>query len=234
MTTGLETEAPPTAGLKADSPEPVPILFVGGTGRSGTHVVSKILGNHSSYRKVPNEARFHTDPGGYPDVLAGRTGPELFIYRLRHHWWRNFEARRFTFRGIHRYVPKARLDAASKSFLRRFGTEPEAALRQLFFDLLWPLATEWSKSGLIEQSCDTVAEAGTLGELFPEARFVHVVRDARRRRIPRRAGPLARLPADDGPGPRVVGGEDPPHRLRRARGRCRSSARGQPRRSRQR
>ncbi|MCO5326228.1 MAG: sulfotransferase [Solirubrobacterales bacterium] len=179
MTTGLETEAPPTAGLKADSPEPVPILFVGGTGRSGTHVVSKILGNHSSYRKVPNEARFHTDPGGYPDVLAGRTGPELFIYRLRHHWWRNFEARRFTFRGIHRYVPKARLDAASKSFLRRFGTEPEAALRQLFFDLLWPLATEWSKSGLIEQSCDTVAEAGTLGDLFPEARFVHVVRDGR-------------------------------------------------------
>ncbi len=93
MTTGLETEAPPISGLQAESPEPAPILFVGGTGRSGTHVVSKILGNHSSYRKVPNEARFHTDPGGYPDVLAGRTGPDLFVYRLRHHWYRNFEAR---------------------------------------------------------------------------------------------------------------------------------------------
>ena len=179
MTTGLETEAPPSGGARADSPEPAPLLFVGGTGRSGTHVVSKILGSHSSYRKVPNEARFHTDPGGYPDVLAGRTGPDLFAYRLRHHWWRNFEARRLTFRGLHRYVPRRRLDAATDSFLRRFGTEPEAALRQLFFDLLWPLATEWSKSGLIEQSCDTVAEAGTLAALFPEARFIHVVRDGR-------------------------------------------------------
>lgn len=179
MTTGLETEAPPSGGAEADSPEPVPLLFVGGTGRSGTHVVAKILGNHSSYRKVPNEARFHTDPGGYPDVLAGRTGPDLFIYRLRHHWYRNFEPRRLSFRGIHRYVPRRRLDAASASFLRRFDDEPEAALRQLFFDLLWPLATEWSKSGLIEQSCDTVAAAGTLGKLFPEARFVHVVRDGR-------------------------------------------------------
>ena len=180
MTTGLETEAPHTGGQQADSTEPAPILFVGGTGRSGTHVVSKILGNHSSYRKVPSEVRFHTDEGGFPDVLAGRTGPDLFVYRLRHHWYRNFEARRFTFRGFHNYVPKSRLDAASASFLRRFkNDEPEAALRQLFFDLLWPLATEWSKSGLIEQSCDTVREAGTLSVLFPEARFVHVVRDGR-------------------------------------------------------
>lgn len=179
MTTGLETEVPPSGGADTGSPEPVPLLFVGGTGRSGTHVVSKILGSHSSYRKVPNEARFHTDPGGYPDVLAGRTGPDLFAYRLRHHWWRNFEARRLSFRGLHRYVPRRRLDAATASFLHRFDLEPEAALRQLFFDLLWPLATEWSKSGLIEQSCDTVAAAGTLATLFPEARFVHVVRDGR-------------------------------------------------------
>lgn len=179
MTTGLETEALPAGAPETGSPEPATLLFVGGTGRSGTHVVSKILGNHSSYRKVPSEVRFHTDEGGFPDVLSGRTGPDLFVYRLRHHWYRNFEARRLTFRGFHNYVPRARLDAASTSFLRRFEIEPEAALRQLFFDLLWPLATEWSKSGLIEQSCDTVREAGTLSKLFPEARFVHVVRDGR-------------------------------------------------------
>ena len=179
MTTGLDTEALPSRSADADSPEPVPLLFVGGTGRSGTHVVAKILDRHSNFRKVPNEARFHVDPGGFPDVLAGRTGPDLFAWRLEHYWWRNFEPRRLAFRGLHRYVPKARLRAASTSFLRRFEIEPEAALRQLFFDLLWPLATEESKSGLIEQSCDTVAEAGTLGTLFPEARFIHVVRDGR-------------------------------------------------------
>jgi hypothetical protein len=159
--------------------EPPPLLFVGGTGRSGTHVVSKILGSHSHFRKVPNEARFHTDPGGFPDVLRGRTGPDLFAWRLRRHWYRNFEPARLSFRGLHRYVPKRRLEAAIAAFGRRFADEPEAACRQLFFDLLWPLATEAAKAGLIEQSCDVVAEAPTLSRLFPEARFIHVVRDGR-------------------------------------------------------
>ena len=180
MPTGLDTEAVPGRTANTDLRDPVPLLFIGGTGRSGTHVVSKILSSHSHYRKVPNEARFHVDSGGFPDVLAGRTSPDLFAYRLRHYWWRNFEPSRFSYRGLHRYVPKRRLDAATGSFLRRCeGGEPEAACRQLFFDLLWPLATEEAKAGLIEQSCDVVAEAGPLGMLFPEARFIHVVRDGR-------------------------------------------------------
>ena len=180
MPTGLDTEAVPGRTANTDLRDPVPLLFIGGTGRSGTHVVSKILGSHSHYRKVPNEARFHVDSGGFPDVLAGRTSPDLFAYRLRHYWWRNFEPSRFSYRGLHRYVPKRRLDAATTSFLRRCeGGEPEAACRQLFFDLLWPLATEEAKAGLIEQSCDVVAQAGPLGMLFPEARFIHVVRDGR-------------------------------------------------------
>jgi hypothetical protein len=178
-TTALEIEAALERADDAEVFRPLPLLFVGGTGRSGTHVVAKILNNHSHFRKVPNEARFHTDPGGFPDVLAGRTGSELFAWRLRHHWYRNFEPARMSFRGIHRYVPRRRLDAATASFLRRFPDEPEAACRQLFFDLLWPLAAEEAKAGLIEQSCDVVREAPTLSRLFPEAKFLHVVRDGR-------------------------------------------------------
>jgi hypothetical protein len=177
--TALDIEAALERADDAEVFDPPPLLFVGGTGRSGTHVVAKILNNHSHYRKVPNEARFHTDPGGIPDVLAGRTGPELFVWRLRHHWYRNFEPARRSFRGLYRYVPRRRLEVASEAFLRRFEVEPEAACRQLFFDLLWPLAAEESKAGLIEQSCDVVAEAPTLARLFPEAKFIHVVRDGR-------------------------------------------------------
>jgi hypothetical protein len=177
--TALDIEAALERADDAEVFAPPPLLFIGGTGRSGTHVVAKILNNHSHFRKVPNEARFHTDPGGFPDVLAGRTGPDLFVWRLRRHWYRNFEPTRLSFRGIHRYVPRRRLDAATEAFLRRFEAEPEAACRQLFFDLLWPLATEAAKAGLIEQSCDVVAEAPTLERLFPEARFIHVVRDGR-------------------------------------------------------
>jgi hypothetical protein len=177
--TALEIEAALERAGDAEVFNPPALLFVGGTGRSGTHVVAKILGAHSHFRKVPNEARFHTDSGGFPDVLAGRTGADLFVWRLRRYWYRNFEPARRSFRGLHRYVPRQRLEAATTAFLRRFDDEPEAACRQLFFDLLWPLAAERANAGLIEQSCDVVAAAPTLSRLFPEARFIHVVRDGR-------------------------------------------------------
>ena len=170
--TALDIEAALERADDAEVFDPPPLLFVGGTGRSGTHVVAKILNQHSHFRKVPNEARFHTDAGGFPDVLSGQTSPELFIWRLKHHWYRNFEPARRSFRGIHRYVPRRRLDAASAAFLRRFEDEPEAACRQLFFDLLWPLATEEARAGLIEQSCGVVAVAGPLGMLFPSKKII--------------------------------------------------------------
>ena len=62
-----------------------------------------------------------------------------------------------------------------------------AACRRLFFDLLWFRIGEGVQEdeenprgeALVEQSTDTVAAAPTLARLFPEARFLHVVRDGR-------------------------------------------------------
>ena len=49
----------------------------------------------------------------------------------------------------------------------------------LFFDLLGPLAAEAGKPALVEMSCFTIASAPGLARIFPEARFVHAVRDGR-------------------------------------------------------
>ncbi len=160
-------------------PEPPRFVFVGGTGRSGTHVVAKLINRNSAYKKVPNEARFHANPKGFPDLLAGRTSLQEFVRQLRGPWWKGYERFRRTHRGLHRYVPEDRFDAAVASFEAAFERDPEAACRELYIDLLWPLATEEGAVGLVEQSCDTVAAAPTLLRLFPEARFVHAVRDGR-------------------------------------------------------
>src|SRR5690606_39515545 len=45
--------------------------------------------------------------------------------------------------------------------------------------LLMPHAHQRDRMAIVEQSCDTIAQAPTLVRLFPEARFVHVVRDGR-------------------------------------------------------
>jgi len=84
---------------------------------------------------------------------------------------------------MYRFVERERFDAAVARFEAEHGDDLEAACRNLFFDLLWFRAVEGEKSAegeaLIEQSTDSVAAAPTLARLFPDARFIHVVRDGR-------------------------------------------------------
>jgi hypothetical protein len=155
------------------------VVFVGGTGRSGTHVVARLLGRHSTLANYPNEARFHTDPGGFPDLLAGRVSADEFLERLRGTWWRGVALHRMSVKGLHRHVDPESFEQACERFADEFPADPDEACRELFFALLAPVAEREGKPGLIEQSCDTVAQAPTLARLFPGAKFLHVVRDGR-------------------------------------------------------
>ena len=67
--------------------------------------------------------------------------------------------------------------AAFEAALRRRsrGGLPPALLRPA----LVPGRARPSAERLVEQSCDTIAQAPTLARLFPEAKFIHVVRDGR-------------------------------------------------------
>jgi len=156
---------------------PPPLLFVGGTGRSGTHVLAKLLGKHDKLALVPVEVRFHVESVGFPGLLSGSVSKQQFLKRLRGFWWRGFQTRRM--RGLYRFVPEERFEAAVASFERTFDDDPESGCRQLFYDLLMVRQERADADGLIEQSCDTVAEGATLARLFPEAKFIHVVRDGR-------------------------------------------------------
>ena len=159
-----------------------PITFVGGTGRSGTHVLGQLLSRNEWLALVPVEVRFHTDDDGFPGLLTGQVTLEQFMKRLRGFWWRGFQANRLRgrMRGMHRFVDRDRFDAAAARFEREFPDDQIAACRQLFFDLLRHRAEEDEGArGIVEQSCDTVAQARTLLRIFPEARFIHVVRDGR-------------------------------------------------------
>ena len=157
--------------------ETAPIVFVGGTGRSGTHVVAKLLGRSVDLAMIPVETRFHVDRGGLGDLVAGEVSKEKFLRRLRGFWWKGFQTNRF--RGLHRMMDRERFDAAVAAFDESFDADPEAAARKLFYDLLWWRAARKDASGIIEQSCDSIAEGAALAKLFEEARFVHVVRDGR-------------------------------------------------------
>ena len=168
-----------------------PLVFVGGTGRSGTHVIADLLDRHSRFHSVPIECRFHTNPQGFPDLLEGRVTKDQFLRKLTKFWWYRIRAGepfaavlpklpmgRQT-RGLHKVVPHERFDAAVLEFDAAYEADPVAACRGLFLELLMPLADEAGKPGLVEMSCFTVAQAPTLVRLFPEAKIVHTVRDGR-------------------------------------------------------
>ena len=164
------------------APDAAPVTFVGGTGRSGTHVVAQLLSRNERLAVIPLEVRFHTDPDGFPGLLSGEVTLERFMKRLRGFWWRGFQFNRLRgrMRGLHRLVDQDRFDAAASQFERSFSDDQIAACRQLFFDLLWFRAEERPDGrGIVEQSTDAVAQAPTLLKVFPEARFIHVVRDGR-------------------------------------------------------
>ena len=177
--------------LAAERPENPDLLFVGGTGRSGTHVVSQLLANHSHWARVPIEARFHVNPQGFPDLLAGQVSPDQFLRKLKRFWWRRIRAgevapvvaRRLAFgrkvRGLHKIVERDRFDAAVAEFETTAPDDLDRACRNLFLDLLWPTAAAAGKPALIEMSCFTIAESPTLVRLFPDAKLIHTVRDGR-------------------------------------------------------
>jgi hypothetical protein len=172
------------------------LVFVGGTGRSGTHVISHLLGHHSRFAAIPIECRFHCNPKGLADVASGRATADEFLTKLRGFWWhrvrlgeratvrlRRLAGRRADdgakVRGLHKVVDRDRFEAAAARFEASAATDPIAAGRELFFELLWPLAERERKPALVEMSCFTVASAPGLAAIFPEARFVHAVRDGR-------------------------------------------------------
>lgn len=64
-------------------------LFVGGTGRSGTTILAKVIGAHAAFHTFPMELRFHTDPDGLVslrDALVEHWSPfhaDMALHRFR-------------------------------------------------------------------------------------------------------------------------------------------------------
>ena len=186
-----DSDRPVPSGPDPSGTPRSPLVFVGGTGRSGTHLVAKLIGRHAEFANVPIECRFHADRGGFPDLLAGRVSKERFLRRLHGFWWHRYRsggrppdiAPWFPLgrepRGLHKFVDSERFESATAGFDERFDDEPEAACRELFETLLRPYAKEAGAPGLVEMSCANTLAAPALAGVFPEALFVHVVRDGR-------------------------------------------------------
>lgn len=163
------------AGLPPGAATPV---FVGGTGRSGTHAMARMLGRHSAYHYFSREMRFHTDRGGFPDLLRGEIDAEEFVANMRGRFWRRTGADGEP-RGLYAKFDRRTYDEALDRFLIECEQDVRRACERLMHALVDPVAQEAGKPAWIEQTPPNVVAAETLHAIFPRMKLIHMIRDGR-------------------------------------------------------
>ncbi len=180
-------------------------IFVGGTGRSGTTIVGRLLAEQHGYVLVPIELRVHAAPGGLAD-LEGKVEVEWFIARLYDFWYERPSASGQP-TGLVGICPRACFDRAVQEFAEAFTIDPLAAAATLVHRVVAPVLQDAGAAAWVEMTPHNAAAATTLARVFPTGAFRarHPLWPGRRC-LPARTGlgarRRARLPA-------VVGGPAP-------------------------
>jgi hypothetical protein len=137
-------------------------VFIGGCGRSGTTLMGAMLGAHSACITTP-ESHFKTSVlqacGGDPE----KTDPLAALDLIRRHW-------RFKIWGLDIDPADVPVSEVGTSYSRL---------------LMWTVARYAQQNGKpeariwIDHTPANVRQASMLLEAFPEAKFVHIIRDGR-------------------------------------------------------
>jgi Sulfotransferase family len=161
------------ASSRRQFPEPI---FVCGVGRSGTHVMGRLIAADPRYHWIRTEVRFHASPGGLPDLCAGRVSMDEFMRMMRGHWWKRGHRQ---LQGLQRIIDRDAYEAALEEFQTTFERDRLAASRRLVRTILDPAAERAGKPAWVEVTGHAVEQAPFLLSLFPHARFINMIRDGR-------------------------------------------------------
>jgi hypothetical protein len=172
------TAAKPSVGDTTNTPHDGPLpppIFVGGTGRSGTTIVGRLLGRHPDHEVIPVEARFHASQDGLPGVLGGSVTPAEFTRRVVEQWYSHPGRPKLS-----TFIERDALDAALARFLARAQEDLIVAGRELMEEMFGAYARRMGKRGWVEMTpVNSIWGAPALAKLFPELRMVCVMRDGR-------------------------------------------------------
>jgi hypothetical protein len=138
--------------------------------------MGRLLDAGPRYHWIPTEVRFHAWRGGLPDLCAGNTSMAQFLEKMRGRWYERGANLR---NGLKRVATREKLEAALAEFEASFEADPVAASRTLVRERLDPAAGRAGKRAWVEITGPVIEYAPFLLELFPQARFINMVRDGR-------------------------------------------------------
>ena len=179
-------------------------IFSGGTGRSGTTIIGKLLSQHPEVRGgKPYEVRFINDRFGLLDLCYGVENFEkrwkqalsqiyinqisprrrtLFLKKFeknfRGKWWNRVNRIGET-SGLHRSITEEVRDELLLTFKKQFPRDQIQASRNFLFDFLHHQRHNRGEEKWIDTTPLNISVADRIYLLLPEARFIHMKRDGR-------------------------------------------------------
>lgn len=153
-------------------------IFVGGTGRSGTWVMGRLLGNHPDYVTVRTELRFHSSEQGLRDLVRGEEAPEAFVERVRDRWF-GIKGASGNPKGLFMLATRDELRRASRRLVEDAEADVTAAARSFVHELVDPFALGRGAIGWVETTPDNASASDVLTRVFPDALVVVMSRDGR-------------------------------------------------------
>ena len=179
-------------------------IFSGGTGRSGTTVVGKLLSRHPEIRGgKPYEIRFINDRFGLLDLCFGveefepawkrflsgtylsKVSPKKrtlffkgFEHRMRGKWWER-KNRIDNTSGLFRSITLEEREELLAIFREEFPRDHLKASHDFLFNYLERQKHNKSEPYWIDTTPLNISVADRIHRLFPEAKFIHMKRDGR-------------------------------------------------------
>jgi len=138
--------------------------------------MGRLIGARSDYAFISLEVRFHAARKGLAELVMGQSDLDDFLEKCRGFWFkRGMKGNR----GLQRIVSEDDLDAALDRFEDAYYEDRVVASRRLAHDLLDPVVEAQGKRAWVEVSGPNIRSGPGLLRIFPEARFVHMMRDGR-------------------------------------------------------
>jgi hypothetical protein len=174
--------SPSISRLDGDAGVAAPV-FVGGAPRSGTHIVAHLVGAHPRYSVIPYEVVVHCGrERGIPAFVNGIIDRDELIETIRTYWWRRpLPWRPDLDRGLYKLVGRKELDSVLEQFRELPGDDRLESGRWLARALFATITAGSEAPGFSEHTPENLNVAPDVHAIFPEAKFVHVVRDGRDR-----------------------------------------------------
>lgn len=168
------------------------VLFSGGTGRSGTTIVGRLLSRHSKVSMAkPAEIKFLTAGNGILDlsqkrrvgkykrlILTDRLHLERFKYRLFHDWWQR-EYKHGGMTGLFQGISEIEMRHIYNKLKNRIQSDLEMATQGFMLDFIEKQLQYDKKEMWIDTTPVNIFRSVEIAQLMPGSRFIHMVRDGR-------------------------------------------------------